>query len=274
MSHHGDDDDHLRHVHRGIGFSSPLLTAVWFSAGLGVAYWWWSKLAGAAIRSDVISTLPAPQGPSPEPARASWAGQSGEAPVEVAPPELVMAHNPPPTDAPDHPAHPTDRQIPEAPPEMLAHTPPESVGVSFKPGSGFTNPTHDPQSVFPHMEEGRGDAEGGAEGPDATVPRPRTGAVSSGAPGAHAAVSTGAASAGAPKPAEAKGQAAAILVVSPPGELVFDPEALATETSVAALTAGETLDETAAPLQAIGEASPAPAPKPRTRRKPGTAPEA
>lgn len=275
MSHHRDEDDHQRRG--GVGLGAPLWTAMWFSVGLGAAYWWWSKWAVGAVQSDVISTLPAPQGPSPERARASWAGQSGEAPVEVAPPELVMAHNPPPAEAPDHPAHPTDRQIPEPPPEMLAHTPPESVGVSFKPRSGFENPTHDPESAFPHVEEGRGEAEGGAESAEAPAPKPHASvssnaASSNAAPGAHAAVSIGAMAT--PKPADpGRTDGASILMASQSGEPVFDPEALATETSVAALTAGETLDETAAPLQAVGEASPAPAPKPRTRRKPGAPPE-
>lgn len=298
MSHdhhksHDADDDRARALHVGVGLASPLWTAFWVAAGAGAAYWWWTAMGRTAAQSGAISALPAPLGPSPEPARPSPAGQSGEAPVEVAPPELVMAHVPPPPAAPDHPAHPSDRAIPEPPPEMLAHTPPESVGVSFKPGTGFENPTHDPKSVFPKApNEGDGPGGGGVESEKAVAPPPRV--ASTGAnPAAqekkhssseHASSEASAHVAGAVRPAPVRlnppkldgvGEAAApaVILATPPGQPVFDPEALATETSVAALTAGEDMDQTAVPTEAIGEPSPAPPPKPRSRKKPGVAPE-
>lgn len=264
MSRRWDDEERERALHVGVGMSSPLWTAAWFAMGLSAAYWWWSQMGSRLVHGGASTAATGPLGPSPEPARpGSPVGSSGEAPVEVAPPELVMAHNPPPPEAPDHPAHPSDDAIPEPPPEMLAHTPPEGLGVSFKPGTGFENPTHDPDSVFPSP----------GEDDRSTTPRDKAGGAS---PAAHAAVSVSS-DAHAPKkprvtPSTEPG-APSVILATPPGEPVFDPEALATETSVAALTAGEALDETATPEQAIGEPSPVRAPKPRTRRKPGTAPE-
>lgn len=265
MSHH-DHSKHERALHLGVGLSSPFWTATWFAVGLSAAYWWWSQLGRPVVSDGVISALPAPLGPSPERARPSPAGQSGEAPVEVAPPELVMAHSPPPAEAPDHPAHPSDEAIPEPPPEMLAHTPPESVGVSFKPRSGFENPTEQPESVFPApvgAQAGEGSA--ASAGPSSRG--------ASGPPATHAVGEIDRQAALKPRLNTPSSESApSVILASPPGVPVFDPETLATETSVAALTAGEVLDQTAAPEQAISE--PSPAPRPRTRRKPGTAPEA
>ena len=254
-----EQPDPRRALNIGMGVASPLWPAFAAMAGAGVAFWWWGRLMRGQVQSGALSSLPAPfplmRSPNPAaPAPAAEALQPAVGPalapepaappaaVEIAPPELVMAHNPAPPEAPDLEAHPTDHELAVAPAEVLAHTPPETVGVSFKEGTGLEPRASETEPHFPRHGAG-------VVADDQSDEQRLKGPVAQ---------------------------------VSPPPPR-FDPEVLATETSVAALTAGEILDEIVPPDAASGitdslgvqgaASTDTPAKSPKRRKAPGTAPQ-